>query len=444
MSLDVASPGPVVAAAPGRRARWLARAATTPGRLRRVGAVLVAGCLAAALISVLAGAARTDAVRDGNTRLAALTADAATLYQSLADADAMATSGYVSGGLEPAAVRARYDADIARAADRLVHAGGLLPGDDPATALIGTIAGQLPVYTGLIETARTYNRQGLPLGQSYLDSASRLMRSTILPAADELRRTQTAALSDAAQRGAAAPLAVLVIGAAVLVGLIDLSVMERRRTNRVLSVGLLVAGVAGVAMLVWWVLVAVVAGGEIGDARQRLDTATALDDARTAVLQARSNESLVLVARSGGSSSDDGFTAQLQRVLGADGTGGLLAAAAGRAADAGSTARIDVIRTAAQDWVDAHRRVRELDDGGQYQAAVAAATGPDPRGSGVTFERLDAALAGAIEAERAGLTAKAEQAGATLTGLAAGPAVLVLLAAGAVAFGVGRRVEEYR
>jgi hypothetical protein len=126
----------------------------------------VVGCLLTALTSVLGGLAHTDAVHDSGTRIAALDSDAAELYRSLADADATATRGYVSGGLEPAAVRARYDDDVARAADRLVQAASRLPVGDPAAVPVTTIGVQLPVYTGLMETARTYNRQGLPLGQS--------------------------------------------------------------------------------------------------------------------------------------------------------------------------------------------------------------------------------------------------------------------------------------
>ena len=146
----------------------------------------------------------------------------------------MATSGYVSGGREPTAVRARYDDDIARATDRLVDAAGRLPGSAP----VATISARLPVYTGLIETARTLNREGFPLGQSYLGSASQLMRMTILPAADELRRAQAAALDVAHTRGVAFPFAVVLLLLATLAGIVDVSLGERRRTNRAVSVGL--------------------------------------------------------------------------------------------------------------------------------------------------------------------------------------------------------------
>ncbi|MGH3788459.1 MAG: hypothetical protein ACRDRG_18370 [Pseudonocardiaceae bacterium] len=101
MSLDVA-PAPRAAGAP----QWFVRVpwagSTTPERLRRVAAGLVAGCLLIAVVSMLGGVARADAVHESRTRIAALTAGAAELYRSLADADATATSGYVSGGREPA------------------------------------------------------------------------------------------------------------------------------------------------------------------------------------------------------------------------------------------------------------------------------------------------------------------------------------------------------
>lgn len=420
-----------------RLLRRLATGSATPDRLRRAGAVLVVGCLITAVVSLVGAMSRSDAVRDGGDRIAVLTADAAELYRSLADADAMATSGYVSGGIEPAAVRARYDADITSAAARMVHAAGLLPADDPAAAPVAVISAQLPVYSGLIETARVYNRQGLPLGQSYLDSGSRLMRSTILPAADELRRLETTALDDAYGRGSAVPFAVLLIGIAVLAGIIDVGLRERRRTNRTLNVGLLGAGVALVVALLWWSVALAVAGGRIDEARAHSSTATALDDARAAVLQARSNESLVLVARGGGS-ADQGFTAQLERVLGPDGNGGFLAAAQG------AGPQVEEIRAAALAWQQAHRRLRELDDAGRYAEAVASATGADPAGSGVTFERLDASLSSVVAAERAAFDADADAANAALAGLSSGPAVLVLLAAAAVIVGIGRRVGEYR
>jgi hypothetical protein len=425
-----------------QRFRVLTTGPSTPDRLRRLGAVLVLGCLLAGVFSLIEGIARTEAVRDGGTRIAAVHADAAELYRSLADADAMATSGFVSGGQEPAEIRARYDRDIADTTARLVHAAGLLPADDPAAPALATIAAQLPVYSGLVESARTYNRLGYPLGQSYLDSASRLMATEILPAADELRRLQADALANAYGRAGGAPIAVLLIGLAAVAAVIDAAARERRRTQRVLSVGLTVAGAAVVVALLWWVIATSVAGGRLTDAGRHSGIADTLGEARAAVLQARSNESLVLVARGGGA-ADSGFTAAIEGVLGTMTDRGLLAAGTD-AADPATDERIAAVRTAAEEWMTAHRRLRELDDGGLYRDAVASATGANPDGSGPAFDRLGAVLGDTIDAERAAFRADADAAAAALTGIAAGPAVLALVAAAAAAAGIWRRVEEYR
>lgn len=422
------------------RPRVISSGTTTPERLRRVGGVLVIGCLLLGAVGVLGGVARGNAVHDGRTRLAALTTAAADLYQSLADADAMATTGYVSGGLEPAAVRGRFDDDVVRAGERLSTAAGLLPAGDPTIEAISTISEQLPVYTGLIENARALNRLGLPLGQSYLGSASKLMRTTILPAVEQVRGSESAALADAYRRGGAVPIAVLAIGLAVLLGVLDVAVRERRRTHRVINMGLLVAAVAVLTCVVWWSVAALVADARLGAAQGHSDAGAALDNARIAVLQARSNESLVLVARSGGGgSSDQGFTAQLQRVVGDD---GLLAAA--QRADTDLADRITALRSAAAAWGDAHRSVRQLDDGGQYPQAVASVVGSGKGTSGGAFATLDAALAQAIGEERAAAAVDIEGADTALAALAWASGILALIAAGAVVVGIGQRVGEYR
>ena len=140
--------------APPAPARRSPGGSSTPERLFRVALVLVVGCLVAALVSVLAATQRTASVADARTRIAALTADSAELYRSLADADAMATTGYVSGGREPVAVRARYDADIARATESLIAAAGRRAGGEHGAP----IAAQLPLDPGRVESPRTRPR----------------------------------------------------------------------------------------------------------------------------------------------------------------------------------------------------------------------------------------------------------------------------------------------
>jgi hypothetical protein len=108
------------------------------------------------------------------------------------------------------------------------------------------------------------------------------------------------------------------------------------------------------------------------------------------------------------------------------GPGGLLDTAAGQATGDVTTAGITRIRAAATDW----RRV--------------TATGADPDASRSAFDRLGATLAEVIGAERTALAGAVGRADAALGGMAGGPAVLAVLAAAAAAFGIGRRIKEYR
>jgi hypothetical protein len=111
-----------------------------------------------------------------------LSLDAEQIYQSLSDADATAANAFLSGGLEPAAARQRYDADIAQAAIHIEAASALTGASAARTGLsshpqnqataagsatgddLATLSAGLPVYTGEVETARADNRLGLPLG----------------------------------------------------------------------------------------------------------------------------------------------------------------------------------------------------------------------------------------------------------------------------------------
>jgi hypothetical protein len=288
-----------------------------------------------------------------------------------------------------------------------------------------------------METARTYNRSGLPLGQSYLTQASRLMQQTMLPAAAELRALETEALARAYRRGAEPPLAVLVLGVGLLVALVDLAIGERSRTNRLLNPGLVVATVAVLAALVWWGLATVRTGSALAEAARHTEAVTALDDARTAVLKARSNESLVLVARGGGS-GDRTFVGLTASVLGAAGDPGLLGAAREDGAD------VTAVRADAEAWLRAHREVRERDDEGRFQEAVESVIGTGPDDSGARFAALDDALAQVIAVERDGITADVARARAAQSLLAVAPPLLFLLAGLAVGLGIAQRTGEYR
>ncbi|WP_420894468.1 hypothetical protein [Streptomyces cinnamoneus] len=137
--------------------RLRASATTEPGRLRIIGAAL-AGLLvlfgAVTAWQVTDRAAAADAVVG---RSQPLSADAADIYRSLADADTTAAGGFLAGGQEPAAVRRRYEQDISLASELLVRASANTSGSDTARRQISLLNAQLPLYTGPWEPPR-----GLP------------------------------------------------------------------------------------------------------------------------------------------------------------------------------------------------------------------------------------------------------------------------------------------
>ncbi|WP_156935002.1 hypothetical protein [Pseudonocardia spinosispora] len=404
----------------------------TPNRLWRTAVLLVLACFATALVSTLVGWTKQDAVGVGGARLAALDTDTAQLYRSLNEADATASSGTVASTTSgsSAAMRARYDDHIARASQRLVHAAGLLPPGGRDAAEIVRIAAQLPRYTALVESGRGSG------GPHALASASALLRTTILPAADRLRHAQAAALAANYRAASAVPVWVLVVMVGTLLGIGYVARAERRRTNRVLSPGLLVAAALVAIGLLWWLVASLVADIRLASAREHNEVAAALDNARVVTLQARASETLGLIDQGG---SDQEYRAAMTRLLGPN---GLLSTAVAKTGD--DAPALAAVEVAAIDWQNAHRQLRALVDSGNLQGAKDSAIGADPQGSGPAFDRLNATLADALGIEQTALAIDVRRAETALSGITDGPALLALLAAVAAAFGVGRRAWEYR
>jgi hypothetical protein len=97
------------------------------------------------------------------------------LYTTLSVADAAAATAFIAGA-EPQDVRQRYEQAITDASVAVTRASSGLT-DEPMVQLLGRVNAELSVYTGLVETARTNNRAGNPVGSSYLSEASALMQT---------------------------------------------------------------------------------------------------------------------------------------------------------------------------------------------------------------------------------------------------------------------------
>ncbi|MEU9359702.1 hypothetical protein AB0D35_16560 [Streptomyces sp. NPDC048301] len=425
--------------------RLRAAATTEPGRLRIAGAVLALLVVVFGAVTFLEVSARASSADAVVERSQPLSADAASIYRSLADADTMAASGFLAGAQEPEDVHRKYEADIKEASRLLVRAAGSTDASSSSHEEITTLGELLPEYTGLIERARANNRQGLPLGGAYLRYANQKMTDELLPAAERLYAAETGRLATDSADARRWPFLSLTTG---LLALAVLLWMQRRnylRTNRVLNQGLLAATAAAVMVLLWLTVGHTVARTELRGAmvhgQQSLDV---LNKARIDSLKARANENLTLVARGAVLTEDGTDKYETDYGTGMKALGAQLETAKRLAGDDSTGSRpVEDALGSVSEWQERHRKARTTDDRGEYENALKQIIGPKDT-TGESFEQVDDALEQALAHEQGEFDVAAGDGRGALGGLPAGAAVLAALGALAAIAGVNRRLSEYR
>jgi hypothetical protein len=452
------SPAPTTRAPAVRRA-WLSNldTASTPGRLRLLLVGLVILSLAWGVLAALAADQHASAAADVVAVSEPLSLDAEQVYQSLSDADATAAYAFLSGGLEPAALRQRYNADIRQAAVRIEAASALVGSSAARTQLpshpsnqtsaassaigddLATLSAGLPVYADEVGTAQADNRLGLPLGAAYLREASASLRDTLLPAASDIYTKESGLLTSASAQATGLPLIVfaVVIGLGLGYLLYRSSRWLTRRTHRRVNYGLLVAAVAFAVSLVWLAGAFAVGRTELLHAQQQGSVpAEAFARSDVAALRAHADESLTLIDDSGDDSYQQDFIAQ-QKLLG-PGPGTLLGSVESSAGHGGTG---PAVAADAQAWFRAHAALRALDDSGNHSGAVRSALTGE---AAAKFSLLSATLSNGISADQAVFASSAQSGTDAFTGLAAGMTVASLVMAVGCAWGLNRRLAEYR
>jgi hypothetical protein len=407
---------------------------STPGTLRLLLVALVGLCLGWGVLAAITVEQHASAAASAVNSSEPLSLDAQRLYQSLADADVTVSTAYLYGSDQPVSARQRYSGDIAAAAGDL-RAVTAASGSSAIGTELATLNAALPVYTGYVQDGEVYDNTGMPAGGSFVQVASEEMHLVLLPAARQVYAQETDQLSAASAQATGLPLAVIAAVAALIV-LIVLFRAQRwlsRRTHRTVNGGLLIATLAGVVALVW--LAAAIASG-----RSDLLTATqhgsapaqTLAQADIGVLQARGDETMNLISRTG----DAAFQANF-RTIAAQLDSELAAAAPG-------TASVARARADAAAWFTANNAMTTLDAAYNYGAETQLAIGTGPTSSGTLFDRLSADLSSAISADQATFTASAPAGRNTFQTLEVAVIVLALIMAAGCAWGLNRRIVEYR
>ncbi|MEV7424266.1 hypothetical protein [Streptomyces sp. NPDC091212] len=448
--------GPSPEEPPARAAAWTetterlrAAAGTEPGRLRIIGAALALLVVAFGAVTAWEVSDRYAAAHDVVNSSQQLSADAAGIYSSLADADTAAASAFLSGAPEPVKLREDYAEYIRTASELLIKAATHTDSSGASGTAIKSLNEGLPVYTGLIEQARAYNRQGLPLGAAYLRYANERMTEDLLPQAKKLYDAETGRLAADNDRARQWPYASTVLAVAVLGFLFWTQRRNYRRTNRVFNLGLVCATAASLVLLVWLGVGQSLARGDLNSAQtQGQASLKELNDARIESLKARANENLTMVSlgaviekddRTG--EDEDKYEKDYQTAMGELGRA---LARADKLADGGSVGRqVDAARAAYGQWQGRHQEARASDAAGDYRAAVAKVIG-DEGSTGQSFNRVKQALDDSLGDKQEDFERFAEDGKSWLDGLAIGAGVLALVAAAGAVLGIGRRLSEYR
>jgi hypothetical protein len=393
----------------------------TPGRMRVLAAAAVVAAIAIGAVSANALlASRAAAERAANNTAQVVRVQS--IHVDLLRADALATNAFLVGGLESAEQRSRYDAAISAATTGIATAAAAQPADGRA---LGALADEVRSYAALVEQARANNRLGLPVGAQYLKEASAGLRSDAIPVVQAV--TQANEGRAEAEFGRADSTLQLFLGIVAIMVLLGVALWLARRTHRYLNGPL----TGAIVLLMAALIVAAATIGQIGQTAAAVErgdyaTAAALADVSTAANDARANESLTLIARGSGSAFEKAWAADDVIVR-------------SRLADARAPLTGQWQRYAA-----AHQKVRTLDNGGQWEQAVALATTSEATGSGPLFEAFDSQVALLRDDASAAAVNRLDGLGEQAPFFAVAIGLAALVASWLIVRGVGRRIEEYR
>ncbi|HET7822562.1 MAG TPA: hypothetical protein VFL10_13650 [Ornithinibacter sp.] len=395
--------------------------------MRVVGIVCVAATL---LFGLAAGQAFRSA--DGALNRAAANSDQLVRIQAIqtnvVQADADATNAFLVGGLEPAAQRENYTGAVTTASQLIAEAAQHQPADGNA---LGVLNQSLVAYTGLVEQARANNRQALPVGAQYLKSASADLRADALPLLRNLGEANNSRVTEEFDRAGRAALWLVLPGLLTL-GLLALAlVWMARRFRRYVNVP-----VAASALVVLVTLVA----GTFGllAIRQTVDAARAgvyaatlsTAQARIAGFNAKSNESLTLIARGSGTAFEKAWKESSAAVT----------TEIAQLGENPTSSGLDPLPW--PDYVEVHQGIRALDEGGKWEDAVKLAT--DQGAGNAAFAAFDTASKQQL-ADLSGQTSQQLNSTGWWLPLAGALGVLGGVVAALCAWwGVSLRLEEYR
>jgi hypothetical protein len=411
----------------------------------RLWAMLLAAVLFVLLAASAAGAGlsgRQSTAAHTDRATEALYSEVQDLSYNLADANAAAATSLLIGPVTPSAFTSRFGSDITQVEDLLSAASQRVTGDAAASHQLQLLAEQVPEYTQWIGQALANNRFGYPVAGAYLRQASTMLTTEMLPEVQNVIDEQQQATDDGMSSASSADWAAVALCVLALIVLSIAGTKITRSTKRRMNPGVLAAKLAMVALLGWMI--------------------AAYGGSSQAVHHARGDFELVMQAQSDGSQlalsetyvalqqidrGEDGGTDQqhAQNALGAlGGVGnGFLAEQSDSAAAKSVEPDFVSLATCAQNAI-------KQAAAGDYQTAIATTVGSGQQvgqgGCEPGAARLRADLVALTKLNQQRYDADMADVSSSYAGggALALPLALGLLGALAAAWGINRRLAEFR
>lgn len=415
------------------------RLATTPGRLVLISISVVVGAVVFGAIATGAEQSRERAARAAGTQTEPLLAHAARLYTALSDANATEGTALLSGGVQSPTERLRYQSDLRAASDSLSALTREAGTSATVTGALSTIANQLPIYTGLVETARANNRQGFPIGAAYLRQAVAQSTGSMLPAADLIYRAEAQRLAEDYSSGSSTATLVTFIAAGAVALLLILLAQRyvTRVSRRILNIGMLVATVAVAAVSVWGVVGLLNEQNSLATAQQDGSDSVEVLSAAT-VMQSRAQSDLSLSVVNRGTDETDALDfLAVKPVLGP-----LVGEVSALARRTGTTAAANRFDSDYASYQSTATLIADDEKLGQLTGA-AGALALEPSAARIS-DQVSTDLTGQISAAQTRFAHAAADATSALDGLSVAIPVITVLAAVAALLGLRQRINEYR
>ncbi len=418
------------------RGRW-----ESPHRLWALLVVAVLAVLLAGSVAAVGLSGRESTAEHTDQATEALYSEVQDLSYSLADANATAATALLIGQVTPKTSTDRFGSDITQVEDLLSAASQQVTGDAKASGQLTKLAEQVPEYAQWIGEALADNRFGYPVAGGYLREASTLYTSAMAVEVDTVVSEEQAATQDAMSSASSTDWLTVGICVLALIALTWVSSGIARSTKRRMNPGLLAAKLAVLVLLGWAFVASVGSSTAVSTARGDFNQVV-----QTQVGAAQSAKAEAYVALQQIARGEDGGTDQSQ----ADSALGALAGVGKSVSSAGATGAAKAVGGDVTALVGCDQSAIAQASGGNYQQAIISTVGqgsnvglggcePDAKNVRTDLLALTQQGQARYDADMASVRSSYAGGGALVLPLALG-----LLGAVAAAWGINRRLAEYR